>query len=189
MNYGSTEYRYAAPIAQALIDNAGFRAWILQKSPFSEFSDARVLSGEMASHRGDAAAEWWRFHFTEKCRCEGCRGKETDLLAIFESSSGVRFSIHFEVKQPKDNFNADGLQSRGYPLRAQCWVKTPPKKVLPHQKASTGLFFSETRRSDYAAHLSHFDLLVTFEEIEREFPDLTSWKEHKMLGFSDEPRG
>jgi hypothetical protein len=172
MKYGSTEYLYAAPIARALIDDEAFRKWVLWKSDFAEFSDASVLHEEMAVHRGNATAEWWRFHYTEKCRCAGCSGKETDLLVVFESKSGVRFAIHFEVKQPKDKFKADGIQSRGYPLRAECWVANPPRNVLPHHRASTGLFFSENKRDEYASHLSNFRTLITFEEIERGFPQI-----------------
>ncbi len=176
MRYGSVEYKYAAPIAQALVDDAHFREWVLSRSEFSDFSDARLLHKEMARHRRNATAEWWRFHFTEKCRCLGCSGKETDLLAIFESKSNVRFALHFEIKQPTDNFKPDGIQSRGYPLRAQCWAGNPPAKVLPHHQASAGLIFSETRRADYAEHLEHFNSLVTFEDIERDHLHVATWK-------------
>jgi hypothetical protein len=61
MKYGSTEYRYAAPIAQGLVDNARFRRWILLKSPFANHADARVLNNEMRMYRSNATAEWWRF--------------------------------------------------------------------------------------------------------------------------------
>ncbi len=175
MRYGSHEYKYAAPIAQALIEDAPFRQWVLSQSEYSDWSDAKLLHQEMAQHRGNATAEWWRFYFTEKCRCLGCSGKETDLLAIFESASKVRFALHFEIKQPTDDFKADGIQSRGYPLRAQCWAISPPKRVLPHNRASTGLIFSEARRADYAHHLGHFNSLITFEDIEREHPQIANW--------------
>ncbi|EGP07355.1 hypothetical protein CSIRO_3087 [Bradyrhizobiaceae bacterium SG-6C] len=178
MKYGSLEYRYAAPIAQALVDDAAFRKWVLSKSVFAEHADARLLNTEMSAHRKNAAAEWWRFHFTERCRCDGCSGKETDLLAIFESGD-LRFAIHFEVKQPTDIFKKDGIQSRGYPLRAQCWVSDPPPKVLPHHLASTGLFFSERKRGEYAEHLPNFPTLIAFEEIEKEFPHVAGWLEQQ----------
>jgi hypothetical protein len=176
MRYGSLEYKYAAPIAKALANNAAFREWLLLKSEFSEFSDARILHEEISAHRSNSAAEWWRFHFTEKCRCEGCSGKETDLLAIFESKSRIRFALHLEVKQPTDTFKSDGVQSRGYPLRARCWVDNPPTRVLPHHKTSTGLFFSEAKREEYAAHLPNFKAVITFEEIEREFSHVSEWR-------------
>jgi hypothetical protein len=179
MKYGSTEYLYAAPIAQALVDDPPFRRWLLLKSPFADYADSRVLHEEMRSHRANPTAEWWRFHFTESCRCDGCSGKETDLLAIFESGTGVRFALHFEVKQPKDIFKRDGIQSRGYPLRAQCWASNPPAKVRPHHLASAGLFFSEQKRIEYAPHLPAFPTLITFEEIERDFPHLAVWTQQR----------
>jgi hypothetical protein len=99
---------------------------------------------------------------------------------MFETASGVRFALHFEIKQPTDKFKSDGIQSKGYPLRAQCWVKAPPARVLPHHRASTGLFFSERKRDEYAAHLPSFDSLMTFEEIEAEFPHLFTWLRAKL---------
>jgi hypothetical protein len=181
MKYGSVEYQYAAPIAHALVNDAEFRSWVLSRSPFADLSAARILDKEMRAHRGNATAEWWRFHFTEKCRCDGCGGKETDILAVFEEG-GQRFAIHFEIKQPKDKFKADGIQSRGYPLRAACWAAKPPAKVLPHKFASTGIFFSEGKSGEYREHLTHFEAQITFEEIEEKFPHLALWTN----GLSDE---
>jgi len=80
MKYGSVEYQYAEPIAQGLIEDSAFRHWILSKSKFSNSSDARILHKEMKLHRRNPTAEWWRFYFTEGCRCLGCSGKETDKL-------------------------------------------------------------------------------------------------------------
>jgi hypothetical protein len=177
MKYGSIEYRYAEPIARGLVDDGAFSRWVLSKSKFSNFSDARILHEEMKAHRKNTTAEWWRFYFTEGCRCLGCSGKETDIFTIFEAAGGLRFAIHFEIKQPNDKFKADGIQSRGYHLRAQCWVGNPPPKVLAHQDASTGIFFSEARRTEYAPHLDYFQTRVTFEEIEREFPHLAVWRQ------------
>lgn len=176
MRYGSVEYQYAAPIAEALVSDAEFRRYVLSRSEFAEFADARILNKEIASHRSNATAEWWRFHFTEKCRCNGCSGKETDIFTVFESATGMRFAIHFEIKQPKDKFKADGIQSRGYPLRAKCWADKAPAKVLKHHKASTGIFFSEDKRQEYGEHLPHFKTQITFEEVERDFPHLVVWR-------------
>jgi hypothetical protein len=170
MKYGSREYQYAAPLALALVEHAPFREWVISRSVFREFANARILHQEMARHRGNSTAEWWRFHFTEKCRCLGCSGKETDI-----SEARIRFALHFEVKQPTDRFKSDGIQSRGYPLRAQCRANKAPTKVLPHHRASTGLFFSEAMRAEYAEHLSNFNSLITFEEIETEFPNIAKW--------------
>jgi hypothetical protein len=175
MKYGSVEYQYAAPIALGLVEDAEFRRWVLSQSKFSDFSDARILHEEMRAHRQNPTAEWWRFYFTEGCRCLGCSGKETDILAVFEGAAFRRFAIHFEIKQPTDRFKADGVQARGYPLRAECWVNKPPPKVLPHREASTGIIFSETKRAEYSPHLDSFELKITFEDIERKFPHLATW--------------
>jgi hypothetical protein len=43
--------------------------------------------------------------------------------------------------------------------------------------ASTGIFFSEAKRAECAPHLDHFQTKITFEEIEREFPDLAAWRQ------------
>ncbi|MCK1341964.1 hypothetical protein IVB38_39865 [Bradyrhizobium sp. 38] len=177
MKYGSVEYQYAAPIARGLVEDADFRRWVLSKFNFSSSSDARILHREMQVHRRNPTAEWWRFYFTEACRCLGCSGKETDILAIFEDERSRRFAIHFEIKQPKDKFKADGVQARGYPLRAECWVGKPPPRVLPHQEASTGIFFSEAKRAEYEPHLDNFRTKITFEEIEQEFPQLAAWRQ------------
>src|SRR5262245_18516517 len=98
MKYGSTEYLYAEPFARALVNDAAFRTWIIAQTEFSAMANAPLLHSEMRAWRGNASAEWWRFYSTEKCRCEGCSGKETDILAIFEHASTLRFSLHFEVK-------------------------------------------------------------------------------------------
>ncbi len=172
MRYGSLEYKYAAPIANALAENFAFRQWVLAQSEFCEFSDARILHKEMAVHRGNGTAEWWRFHFTEKCRCLGCSGKETDILAVFEGKPNFRFALHFEVKQPTDKFKDDGIQSKGYPLRASCWANKSPARILQHQAASTGLFFSEAKRMEYSTHLDSFKTKITFEQIGTKFPSL-----------------
>jgi hypothetical protein len=112
---------------------------------------------------------WWNSHFNPTCQCFGCKGgKETDILAIFESATGGRFALHVEVKHSKDKFS-DG-QAAAYPVRARCWVAKTPGKVLPHAAATTALLFSDFKRQEYAPHLGGFETLITLEDIERNFP-------------------
>lgn len=173
MGYGDIERRHAEPFALALIQDPDFRAWVIRHTEFANFADeARILHEEMKQLRGTSQT-WWRSHYTEKCRCAGCSGKETDLLAIFETTTAFRFAIHIEVKHPRDRFKNDGIQSRGYPLRAQCWVLNPPASVLPHHMATTLLLFSETKAEEYAQHLCHFEAHITFESIKKCFPHAT----------------
>lgn len=130
---------------------------------------SRVLVGEMTALRPNAQT-WWRSHYTEKCRCSGCSGQETDILAVFEDDEGKRFAIHFEVKQPNDRFPAGKDQATNYMTRAACWVDNPPKAVVPHEAAVTCLVYSESRKHGYGANVSKFDIAITFEEIREAFP-------------------
>jgi hypothetical protein len=172
MRYGLVEFAYAAPFANALAEDGSFRAWVLRQTKFAAFaSDARLLHEEMKAQR--RAATWWRSHFTETCRCQGCSGQETDILAIFEAASGTRFALHFEVKQPGDTFPANKDQAANYALRAKCWVASAPRSVVPHADAATVLLCSASKLAEYAHHLPKFGSVITFEEITRTFPNAT----------------
>jgi len=135
---------------------------------FSAFADARLLHREMQVQRN--ARYWWRSHFTEACRCQGCSGQETDLLAVFETETGFRFALHVEVKHPGDKFKQGGRQATSYPIRAQCWTGKTPAKVVRHSMATTALLCSDTKLFEHADHSSHFANVFTFEEIKRRFP-------------------
>ena len=171
MRYGSLEFAYAEPFAIALAEDEAFRIWILNQTKFSRVAPgAKLLNREMRERRGKTAENWWRSHYTEKCRCDGCSGQETDVLAIFEVTRGERFALHVEVKQPRDRFPAGKNQAQNYALRAQCWIKSPPKAILPHADADTMLLCSASKLDDYTPHLPAFGAIVTFEEVAKQFP-------------------
>jgi len=87
VKYGEREYAYAAPIAAALGTNPEFRRWVLHHTKFASLaSSSRVLVEEMKARRSPRSSDWWRSHYSQKCQCDGCRGRETDLLAIVELS-------------------------------------------------------------------------------------------------------
>ncbi len=176
MEYGAQELKYAKPIADNLVTNTPFRAWILKQTKFADLADdARLLSEEMLAKRRDRAKYWWRSYFTERCRCAGCSGQETDLLAVFEAPTGKRFALHAEVKRPGDKFKAEGVQAASYPIRAACWAAKAPMAVLPHAEATTMLFCSANKLREFEPHVRHFSTTITFEDIEAKFPDF--WKE------------
>jgi hypothetical protein len=175
MRYGSVEYQFAAPFAEALTRDVAFRTWVLKRTMFATYADdARLLDKEMHALRSPSAESYWRSHYTEKCRCPGCRGQETDLLAVFESGRNYRFALHVEIKQPKDKFPNEKDQAANYSLRAACWVRSPPKAVLPHSSADTMLLFSEAKRQDYGSHLPKFGSVLSFEEVAAVSPFATS---------------
>ncbi len=103
----------------------------------------------------------------------GCSGQETDISAIFEAGTGMRFGLHFEVKQPTDKFSTKKDQDANYALRANCWATSAPKAVVPHADAATVLLCSASKRSEYSPHLSKFGTVITFEGIAGMFPHAT----------------
>jgi hypothetical protein len=174
MLYGSVEFSYAEPFANALVADLAFRSWVLRQTKFAAFAaEARLLHDEMRAQRSGSSATWWRSHFTEKCRCQGCSGQETDILAIFESAAGTRFALHFEVKQPTDKFPTHKDQAANYALRAKCWATSAPKAVVPHGDAATVLLCSASKLPEYAPHLSKFGTVITFEDVAGAFPQAT----------------
>lgn len=175
MRYGSTEYSYAEPFARALVEDHAFRRWVLSRTRFAQdAANAELQHDAMRAARSAASSTWWRSHFTERCRCDGCSGQETDLLAIFERSNGTRFALHCEVKQPTDRFPSTKDQAANYAIRAACWTKNPPTSVLPHSDAATVLLCSRAKLRDYAAHIPKFNSVITFEEIAKQFPAATA---------------
>jgi len=176
MKYGSLEYQYAEPIARALATNKQFSQWVLSNSIFADVADARLLKDEMILQRQSPTAEWWRFHFSMSCKDPCCSGgRETDIFAVFEAADKKRFAMHFEVKQPTDRFDPKRMHEQRYALRAQCWTNKAPPKVLEHQDASLGIFYSESSRSKFEPVLSYFPTQITFEEIEKKFPQVAEW--------------
>lgn len=173
-SYGRIERQYAEPFADALATDLNFRSWVLNQTEFAEFANsARLLHEEMGTKRSKTAQNWWRSHYTESCRCLGCRGKETDLLAVFEVSPDLRFAVHFEVKHAGDKFEDDEIQAAGYPIRASCWVARPPKAIIPHKRATTALLYSEKNAERDKPYLLYFRTLITFESIASRFPNAT----------------
>ena len=170
MRYGNIEWQYAEPIARALVESQDFRGWVLSRTQFAPYAaEATLLHTEMKARRSASAETWWRSHFTEKCRCRGCSGQETDLLAIFDARR-VRFALHLEIKRPGDKFPRNKDQAQNYGLRALCWARTPPYSVLPHHDADTMLIFSESQREEFSPHLEKFGRYLTFEEVGKALP-------------------
>jgi hypothetical protein len=148
MGYGMKELSYAQPFADRLQNDRAFRSWVLQKTEFKgEAGHAWLMAGEMLSLRGLGAQFYWRSHYSEKCRCSGCSGQETDVLSVFGSHVWKTVCLHTEVKHPGDRFNSP-RQAASYRLRARCWCAKPPKSVVPHREAATILLCSERKLID-----------------------------------------
>jgi hypothetical protein len=171
MRYAAVESRYAEPIAEALVSAPSFRAWFLRRTVFSEFADeARILDREILAKRSRTARNYWQSHYTHSCSCAGCRGQETDLLAVFKTPMGRPFAVHVEVKQPRDGFNPG--QASAYPIRAECWRKNAPKTVVGHYEATTMLLCCAHKLAEYAVDCEQFATVITFQDIQESFPSI-----------------
>jgi hypothetical protein len=169
--YAIKEKLISKPFAEALALSSAFRAWVIGRTKFAaSANDAVLLDAEMMALRNPDTANWWVSHHHSRCDCFGCKGgKETDILAVFAAAQ-TRFALHFEVKQPGDQFKAEKRQPEAYKIRAACWVKSPPARVLPHQDAATILICSPTKLRDYKVHRQNFDETITIQEIGEAFP-------------------
>jgi hypothetical protein len=170
--YARNEKKYSAPLADGLRLNVCLRTWILRQTKFAAHADsARLLDAEMMRCRTVKATNWWASHFRTDCDCFGCKGgKETDLLAVFEGKAGFRFSLHFEIKHPGDQFKIAQRQPDAYKIRAACWIARAPSTVLPHQDAETILICSPSRLHNYNTHAARFDRAISIEQIAEAFP-------------------
>ena len=186
VRYGHLEFEYASRFAEQLVENDAFRDWVLQHTKFAARPGPKVLWEQMSARRGSSAAPWWRNHFTERCRCFGCSGHETDILAVFEDQNGDRFAVHIEVKQPTDHFQRAKRQGERYAARATCWVSNPPRAVLPHQDACTMLICSKDKLNEFADEARWFDAVITHEEIGQRFPHATVSKEPVTRGAANQ---
>ena len=174
MKYGAKEKAFSEPFADQLAKDPAFLRWVLDRTKFRNLKGARVLADEMKKKRSKVATTWSASHYTESCRCFGCEGSETDILAIVADANGQTVAMHIEVKQPSDSFNLDRRQAERYPVRAACWVSKAPHNVVSHVDACTMLLCSSDKLSEFASEADHFDTVITFEEIARDFPAATA---------------
>lgn len=171
MRYAHKEKAYSEPIASLLETSPAFLLWILRQTRFaSDAPGARLLFEEMAATRSKASRTWWGSHFTMSCKCDGCRGgRETDVLAIVELSSGDRIALHFEVKHPTDRLSQG--QAARYKLRANCWAANAPPTMIAHTEATTILLWTEPTTKHATSEVSDFDHVITWDTLSAEFPD------------------
>ncbi|HET8750576.1 MAG TPA: hypothetical protein VFM42_07530, partial [Sphingomicrobium sp.] len=172
--YGHLEHDYAEAFAEALCEDEAFRDWVLFRTRFAEIRNTHVIRDEMHSLRKSSAAPWWKNYFTYSCDCFGCEGgRETDVFAVIEDEVGSRFALHVEVKQPTDRFDPAVEQAKRYKMRAACWAANAPPTVPAHSQACTLLLCSAAKLCVFANEIGPFDLVITFEEIARSFPNAT----------------
>lgn len=171
--YAPLEHEFAEPFAEALRSSSEFRDYVLSRTKFLGARNPMLLLEEMASLRAKTTRFWWKNYWTARCKCFGCSGSEVDVFAVFADDDGRRFALHVEVKNPKDNFDPEKRQGERYAVRAACWAQSPPPTVPAHVDACTILLCNQARAAAFADEVRHFDNVITFEELARDFPQAT----------------
>jgi len=162
--YGYKEHAYCEPFAEALVENAAFRRWVLERLGLREFAKTCCCLREQQRARG--ARFWWKNYYCHesRCSCPGLRGREIDVLAVFRDESGQTVGLHVECKRPGDKFSAD--QANGYRIRADCWSRQRrnPPTVIPHEVAKT-LLICDRGHTHAESNVMAFDDILYFDQI------------------------
>lgn len=140
----------------ALVDraqvDAAFRRWLLQRAAIGDVLSPPVLA------RGDNP--WHR------SRVDG-KDSETDILLVFERSSGRRTALHIENKQPRDRLRPG--QAALYHRRAVEWLGVA--KWADYSDYRTMLIAPAAYHSGAEAECAIFDAFASYEEVAAFVPE------------------
>lgn len=164
--YSTLEFRYARPLAKAIMTRPDFRHWLLAGTSYASVAaHSYPVPRRQARLRKtrDQRRWYWFNHFCrDTCSCqveewkpEDRRRTETDILIVLTEPSGSRFAVHIEIKPPGDEFRK--WQAETYSRRAKCWAKpeTKPATVLGHDGYVTLLVCGDNLKSD--PRIKNFD--------------------------------
>lgn len=164
LRYSDLELRYARPVAQAILDNASFREWMLEGT---DHSGAHPIGVEQAALRSPSMKNPYWFNYwcgkDSRCSCRIGSGIETDILIVMQKPGERRVGLHIEVKRPGEKLGSG--QAESYPRRAACWADpaTRPRTVAHHNEFMTMLLCGRELGTD--ERLRHFDKIVYDDQI------------------------
>jgi hypothetical protein len=169
--YGRIEHGYCAPVAEALATDFSFANFILSRTGLVDWHDNfRCLKNEQSQLR-KSAKFWWKNVFCSEstCKCEGLKGREVDILAVFERVDGARLGLHVECKNPRDRFHVG--QAHGYRERLACWTQ-PGRgpRTIPQHELAASLLICERNNKHSVSDINQFDGVVYFDEIAARLP-------------------
>jgi hypothetical protein len=169
--YGRIEHSYCEPVAEGLASDVGFAQFFIERAGRTDWARAfRCLKAEQAALRTSGQFWWKNVYCSEsRCLCPNLRGREIDILAVFERSDGARLGLHIECKRPGDRFSPG--QAERYRERVACWTQNGrgPRTIPPHSEASAILICERDHRHA-AADVVCFDGVVFFDEIKARAP-------------------
>lgn len=142
--------------ADALLDR-DVQRWLLSGSRFARFADtARLLHEEAAGAR--RAKHWWKHWWI---KLDDGSESETDVFAVFEASTGMRFAFHIENKPIDGKLLFE--QAAGYRRRAIQCARTP--KWLSYHDFETILIAPGEFVGRHPDCVAQFDRAISYEEI------------------------
>jgi hypothetical protein len=148
--------------AETLEREVDFQRWLLASSRFSWMAEgARLLVSEQASAR--KAKHWWKHWW---CELPDGSQSETDIFAVFEGASGLRFALHIEDKP------GDGIltlrQAADYRRRAVFMARR--ERYLSYEDFETVLIAPSAFLGIHADCRAQFDRTISYEALAEHIP-------------------
>jgi hypothetical protein len=148
-----TEFEHDHLFWNAISSNSQFRAWLLRRSKFASRS-LELKTDELWHQR------WYKDPDTKK-------DSETDITLIFrEFESGHLFSIHIENKTPHRVWEKN--QAENYRKRAANRMAK-----WKHVDCEVALLAPRDHIANHPIETSHFDFLLTYEDVGAYVPEFT----------------
>lgn len=158
-------------MAKALATDAAFARFFMERAKRCDWTEEfRCLDREQAALR-TSGAYWWKnvFCSESRCLCPNLRGREIDILAVFERADGARLGMHIECKHPGDRFSAG--QAARYRERLECWTQQGRgPRTIPRHETAVAILMCDRANRFADDDLGQFDGVVYFDEIARLLP-------------------
>jgi len=170
--YGPIEHGYCEPVAEALAGNPQFAKLFMRRAGCGDWADSFVCLKDEQRRLRTSGSYWWKnvFCHESRCECPNLRGREIDILAVFQRLDGDRLGMHIECKHPADTFSK-GQASR-YRERLACWTtegKGP--RTIPKHDVAVAILIYDRSNCHAADDLSCFDAIIFFDEISIHLPN------------------
>lgn len=164
--YGPLEHPYCEPVAEALANDSSFAKFFMERAGRGNWAESFSSLKDEQSRLRTSGDFWWKnvFCSESRCTCPNLRGREIDILAIFERGDGERLGMHIECKNPSDKFSKG--QAAQYRERLSCWTK-PGKgpRTIPQHGSAVAILICAREHRHAAADLDQFDAVIFFDEI------------------------
>jgi hypothetical protein len=164
--YGRIEHKYCEPVAEALAGDPDFARFFMTRAGRGDWAESFLCLKDEQRRLRTSGKYWWKnvFCHERRCECPNLRGREIDILTVFQRGDGERLGMHIECKHPADTFS-DGQAAR-YRERLTCW--TQEKKgplTIPRHSLAIAILMCDRIHCHADADLAQFDAVIFFDEI------------------------